>query len=354
MTHWKYSNGWNGIRPSSFGPAGVGAVLVWVLLHLGFCGTASADAGHAGQAGAFLRMGLGARALAMGGGTGALADDATTAYGNPAGLVFLEGRRAGLSLDAMALDRKLMSAGYAQPFGSRPDSGRTGGPMRAGFSLCWIGAVTDRIDGRDWDGNHTEMLTHVENAFAFSFALQPGPAVGIGFTAKVLWSVFPGLTDRNESMGATGVGFDAGVRIRPVRSFAFAFSAHDIHSRYTWDSQKMYERGSQTVSPFPLGIRASAAWTGWADRLTAVAQIEQRKVTDAEPARWLPVEASLGMECQPSAGLFLRAGVNREGVPFGFGIRRALLGRTTALDYAYVPESVAPRGRHAFTWSFFF
>jgi hypothetical protein len=348
MMHRRHS------RNGAFGPARPAAARVTVLFLLVCTGSVSAEVGRAGQAGAFLRMGLGARALAMGGGSGALAADATTAAGNPAGLVFLEGRHVGLSLDAMALDRKLMSAGYAQSFRSRADSGRTGGPMRAGFSLAWIGAVTDDIDGRDWDGNHTEMLTHVENAFLFSFALQPGPAVGIGFTAKVLWSVFPGLTDRNESMGATGVGFDAGVRIRPVRPLAFAFSVHDVHSRYTWDSQKMYERGSQTVSPFPLGFRASAAWTGWSDRLTAVAQVEQRKVTDADPARWLPAEASAGIEAEAAAGLFLRAGFNREGVPFGFGFRRAFLGRTTELDYAYVPDSAAPGGRHAFTWSFLF
>ncbi len=322
------------------------------LFGLAVSGAVSGETGCAGQAGAFLRMGLGARSLGMGGGTAALADDATAAYGNPAGLVFLEGRHIGVSMDAMSLDRKLMSAQYGQSFHGRPDSIRRTGPMAAGFALSWIGAVTGNIDGRDWDGNHTEDYTHVENAFQLSFALQPGPAVGIGFSAKVLWSVFPGLTDRNESMGATGVGFDAGIRIRPVRSLALAVSVHDLHSRYTWDSQKMYERGSQTVSPFPLGFRVSAAWKGWSDRLTAVGQIEQRKVTDADPDRWLPVEGSAGLEAEAASGLLLRAGINRDGFPFGFGVRRSLLGRITGLDYAYVPDSVAPGGRHAFTWSF--
>ena len=328
------------------------AVPAAMLLCLASCGSAAAETGRAGQAGAFLRMGLGARSLAMGGGTAALADDATAAYGNPAGLVFLEGRHIGVSMDAMSLDRKLMSAQYGQSFHGRQDSTRRGGPMAAGFALSWIGAVTGNIDGRDWDGNHTEDYTHVENAFQLSFALQPGPAVGIGFSAKVLWSVFPGLTDRDESMGATGVGFDAGIRIRPVRPLALAVSVHDLHSRYTWDSQKMYERGSQTVSPFPLGFRVSAAWKGWSDRLTAVCQIEQRKVTDTDPPRWLPAEGSAGLEAEAAPGLFLRAGVNREGFPFGFGFRRSLLGRVTGLDYAYAPDPVAPGGRHAFTWSF--
>jgi hypothetical protein len=50
------------------------------------------DTGRGGYAGSFLRIGLGARAMAMGGGSAAILNDAYSAYYNPAGLGYLNKR----------------------------------------------------------------------------------------------------------------------------------------------------------------------------------------------------------------------------------------------------------------------
>ena len=81
------------------------------------------DVGRGGDAGAFVRIGLGARAMGMGGGSVAIIDGANTAYYNPGGLGFIENRLATGSLHAMPLNRTLTYRGYAQPL-RKSESGR--------------------------------------------------------------------------------------------------------------------------------------------------------------------------------------------------------------------------------------
>jgi hypothetical protein len=360
----------------------------------------ASDAGRGGQAGAFLRLGAGARAMAMGGGTSALADDATAGYYNPAGLAFLEGKHVGFTLNSMALDRTLSCAGYAQSFGTtrtetrnyRPDFGPIGEhdtdpetdtatatdgdsvavsagqrkPMQAGFSIAWLGAGVDDIDGRDYDGNHTRKYSNWENAFYFSFAIKPNSVLSLGFSAKLLWSTFPRLTDTGKAMSATGLGFDLGAMVRPVPSVTLGVSIHDLRSRYTWDSQKMYERGSQTIARFPVGFSAGAAWRGFSGRILATAGMEQYKTVLENGSRFEPAALSAGIQAEPVRGVFVRAGIRggmqgglrsgpRDGeLTFGLGVSRTVFSKRTELDYAFVPDPVAPRGNHVFSWSLVF
>jgi hypothetical protein len=329
------------------------AAALCVLLALGLNVRAS-DVGRGGQAGSFLRIGVGARAMAMGGGSSALADDATAGYYNPAGLAFLKGRQAGFTLNTMALDRTLSHIAYAQSFGSDPDSTSPRRPMQAGFSVAWLGAGVDDIDGRDYDGNPTRMYSSLENAFYFSFAIKPGPALSVGFSAKLLWSTFPRMTDAGKAMSATGLGFDLGAMLKPVSSVTLGVTVHDLRSRTTWDSQKLYERGSQTTARFPLGFSAGAAWRGFSGRILATARLDQYQTLLENGSRYLPASFGLGVQAEPVPGLFLRAGLRDGDFTFGGGYSRAVFSKRTELDYAFVPDPVAPRGNHVFSWSFAF
>ncbi len=73
----------------------------------------SAFAESAGRAGAYLKMGVGARALGMGSAFTAMADDSTAAFWNPAGLARLEKSEASFMHADLTMDREYNFFNYA-------------------------------------------------------------------------------------------------------------------------------------------------------------------------------------------------------------------------------------------------
>lgn len=306
------------------------------------------DVGRGGQAGSFVRMGTGARILGMGGGGAALGDDAYAAIYNPAGLVFIQGKQVTASLSSMALDRKLHYIGYAQSLGKIPTAENVKSkrpPFRAGFALGWLSAGVDQIDARDFDGAQIGTLSMSEHAFYFSFAIQPAPFLGIGFSGKALYSRFPGILDDGGAMSSTGFGFDMGLSIRPLPSVSFGLVVQDLRSKYTWNSQDLYEQGTQTLDRFPRVMVAGVAFRPH-PRLLLNANIHKTALCPAV------FRGGIEAECLP--GLFLRGGYNEDALAAGGGYRLEWQGKRIQIDYAYVPDPVAPRGDHVFSWSFEF
>ncbi|MBI3039684.1 hypothetical protein HYY75_11685 [bacterium] len=80
----------------------------FMTLMTGFCYAESA-----GRAGAFLKLGVGARALGMGSAFTAVSDDSTAAFWNPAGLALLEKPEASFMHANLTLDRKYNFFNYA-------------------------------------------------------------------------------------------------------------------------------------------------------------------------------------------------------------------------------------------------
>ena len=299
------------------------------------------DVGRGGYAGSFLRMGLGARGLAMGGGSVALTDDGCVTYYNPAGLVFLPGRWFTATLNTMSLDRRLIYAGYAQPIG-----GEEKGLLRGGFSAGWLCAGVSDIDARDFSGNDIGTLSSWEHCFYFSFALNPAPPIAIGVSGKYLYNRLPEITDEGNALSAKGFGFDIGIAVRPVHFVTVGFTIRDLRSKYTWDSQALYERGTQTVDQFPKIMRAGVGIKAWSNRITIG--------FDMEKIEYLPWKAFVGLEAEGYKGIYLRGGLRGSDFTFGGGYQYSLAGKVIHLDYAFVPDPVTPRANHVFTWSFVF
>ncbi|MFZ0389039.1 MAG: hypothetical protein WAN36_01165, partial [Calditrichia bacterium] len=83
--------------------------------------------GNGGYAGAYLRLGLGARAISMGNAQTATPEHPLGFFYNPAGVPFLEKRAAAFSYNFMSLDRRFLFAGFSTPL--KP---------HAGVSVGWI------------------------------------------------------------------------------------------------------------------------------------------------------------------------------------------------------------------------
>jgi len=315
------------------------ALLLSTVLH-------AAETGRGGYAGNFLRMGLCARSMAMGGGSVAVTDDGSVAYYNPGGLVFLEGKWVTASLNTMALDRAVYYVGYAQSLGGKNPKNDKKGLLKGGLSVGWLSAGVQGIDARNFNGEDIGTLSFEEHCFYFSFALNPAPFLAFGFNGKLLYSQFPDLADDGSALGSTGLGFDIGVIVRPIQSLRIGVTIRDMHARYTWDSQEIYEKGTQTIDHFPQVYRAGIAWYGLNSRLILTADIEQVKKC--------PAVYMAGLEYRVYDGICLRSGLKSGDLTFGGGYRTNVFSKSTRIDYAYAPDSVAPRGNHIFTWSFIF
>ena len=154
------------------------------ILALSFAGNTGVRAQGA-SAGSFLRVGVGARAKAMGGAYSALASGVEASYYNPAGLPFLEKKEVLASYRFLSLDRQFSFVGFATHI--RPKvAGSGSGALNGGFALAWLRAGVDNIDGRNSDGKRFDSLSNSENAFMFAFALNPFERFAFGLSVKVL------------------------------------------------------------------------------------------------------------------------------------------------------------------------
>ena len=322
--------------------------LIWIVsILLIFGSVRSEETGRGGYAGSFLRMGIGARALGMGDGSVALAEDGYTAYYNPAALVFLKNRWFSATCQLMALDRYQYYIGYSQAFQGKSTGSDKRGLMRGGFSVGWLSTGVNHIDARDFDGNAIGELSHNEHCFFFSFALNPDPHLAIGFSGKLLWNRFPGITDEGDAISATGFGFDIGVLVKPLDNVSVGLTVRDLRSGYTWDTQNLWVgEGSQTTNTFLRVVRGGVSWKLLSNHLMLNG--------DLEKIEYWPVRAVAGIQYEPVDGVFLRTGLRGKAISFGGGYRFAWVKKLFQMDYAYVPDSVAPSANHVFTWSFIF
>ncbi|MGM0607680.1 MAG: hypothetical protein ACQESP_04580 [Candidatus Muiribacteriota bacterium] len=103
-----------------------------------------------GQAGAYLRMGIGARALGMGGAFVAVSDDAYAAYWNPAGLAKLEATQSSFMHARLKMDRNFDFINYIDKNNEKNSA--------LGFSIAKFG-VDNIPETRIWRLDENNRLT---------------------------------------------------------------------------------------------------------------------------------------------------------------------------------------------------
>ncbi len=300
-----------------------------------------------GYAGAFLRLGVGAETVALGEALTAATNQGYTLLFNPAGLTRLDHRQLRASYALLSLDRKLTYLGFATSVGPEPGRNRASGEKakpRAGIGLGWVYAGVDNIDGRDFDGRPTGMLSNSENAFYFGFGMQPHRLVSVGLAGKILYNRFPGVTETDGALTARGFGVDVGVLVGPFGGLTVGAVVRDINSRYTWNTEHVWEHGTTTVDRFPRVWRFGAAYHLLEGRVLLLAQVEDSDVGDPR--------LQLGAEWEAVRGVLFRAGLRGSAPSFGLGFSRPLLGRRVTLNYAvFSSNSAAPRVDHWLGWA---
>jgi hypothetical protein len=251
----------------------------------------------------YLRMGVGARALGMGGAFTAIADDATAAYWNPAGLVKIEHIEATFQYAAnMSVDRNLNYFAYTQWLGV------------GGLGISWLNAGMDDFTKTDDEGTVLGSGDYGDNAIMFSYGMEAGDLM-LGGTAKVLHQDIFGETE-------TGFGVDLGGMFEVTDNVTAGLMIRDIGSQF----------GDVDV---PLNWRFGTGVTAMDDRLIVGMDID--KTQDLDKFK-IHLGAEYGMEVHPEYSVFFRSGFNGvedQAFTAGLGIRVPYM----QFDYTYITEA---------------
>ncbi len=298
-----------------------------------------AGEGSGGYAGAFLRMGLVPRAQAMGDAYVAVPEGACAGMYNPAAVALLQGPEVAVAAGVLGLDRSLFVLGFSLPI--RP---KGAGAMDGGLGLTWVHAGVDNIDGRDSDGVPMGTFSNSENAFALSFALRPHRLVSVGITGAILYSRLPGVTRDDGVLTTSGVGISVGAVVLPLPRLTMGLAVNNINAKYTWNTEKVYERGTSTVDRYPVSVRLGASHRFAQGRVLTSVELERSEK--------LGTRYRVGLEAALAKQLALRGGIDHGRLRVGLGLALPVLGRHTGLDYAYLATVDGLNADHMLAWVF--
>jgi len=148
----------------------------------------------------FMKLGVGARPVAMGGAFTAVADDVNVLFWNPAGLALNSTFGADLTLMRLLPSVSYSSAGLVAPIGRRFGLGAAGGYLSASDTR------------RDEHGRELGTFGLSDFVIGPGFGWQPLKDLGIGLAARYVASAI-------DSFHAYAFSFDGGVMYQPVRYF---------------------------------------------------------------------------------------------------------------------------------------
>jgi hypothetical protein len=168
----------------------------------------AADAGDVGLD--FLKIGVGARAAAMGDAYVAVAQDASALYWNPAGIANTPDLELHASHNEWISDVRYEYVAAVQ--------GLRGHAVGAHVALLHMG----KFDGRDGDGNFTETFRAYDFFAGAAYARRISKDIEVGVGGKLLYS-------RIHDYDAVGFATDLGIRYRtPLRGLTLAATATNL------------------------------------------------------------------------------------------------------------------------------
>ncbi|GIX06846.1 MAG: hypothetical protein KatS3mg115_1249 [Candidatus Poribacteria bacterium] len=331
----------------------MGRPKLWGTIGLLLLGAAAlADEGS--YAAEFLTVGVGARAAAMGEAAVAIAEDATAAYWNPAGL--------------MGVPAYAFAAQHADLFQSGGGAVLTRGLAQYNFlnlvlpfrdqerlAISWVRLSVDEIprvtfqddngDGilgtyRDRNGNGrkdpgeyyvdtptvAETFSNSDNALLISWARPIGSRLSIGVTGKwIRQSVF--------TYSGIGVGLDLGARYALSKHVVLGLSLQDLFgTRIRWNTPARPGFVLPTNPRLGAGIRLPFRRLL---TLTLAADLDGRRTVqrtaEESPSRW-----HAGMELTLLRVASLRVGYDAGAVTAGAGFRIPIQRAVFEVDYAFM------------------
>lgn len=272
---------------------------------------ASARAVGVGTTGAqFLKVGIGARPLAMGNAFSALPDDANAINWNPGALGTIKERNATASYSSLFKDQNQGFVAYAHPMEQEM------GTLALGLNYLTVSKIEKRAgDTEDPDS------TFSNQNFALSLSYgkaEVAPGVSLGGNLKYVRVSL-------DSFSGNAVALDVGGLYKtPVDNLTAGLSVQNLGTKIGPD-------------PLPLAFKGGAAYKMFEQKLALAADVDwlavdQRAYLDLGAEYW--VQKILAVR----AGYQLGRGRDQLGSSLvGFGAGMGIKHERFSLDYAFVP-----------------
>ena len=303
----------------------------------------SALAQDGGYAGSELRLGLGARAVALGEAFAAVADDGSASFFNPAGAAWIEKKMFSASYRVLEFDRRQGYLSLIFPL-----------QKEAGIGFFWVHSSIGEIMGRDDIGQPTGELNDHQNLFGFNFGKRFTKRFSLGANIKYLQKVVVGVS-------AYSVAFDLGTQYKfknfqmgntaiPLAGLKIGAAVENIFARLSFNSNKYYGQfgsaGNTTTDTLPLNFRTGASYL-YREQLLVTLDVEKNSKQKAF--------FHAGGEYTFRKILALRTGYSHGQVSFGAGVRQPISPKQALrLDYAFKASPISERGDHLFSLQFEF
>jgi hypothetical protein len=302
---------------------------------------ADAATGVAKYAGEFMSLGVGGRALGMGGAFVALANDVTAGYWNPAGLSHINYPQATLMHDEQF--GSLVNYDYgavALPFGPNASWGlsviRLGVddiPDTRNAGVDVNGNVTyDPNQFSRIDPNRVSYFNAADWAFYLTYSKKQSDEFSYGANVKIIRRE---LGDNS----ATGIGFDVGLWYTPFENLVLGANLQDVTTTFlAWDTGT-----NELISPnFKLGSAYFIEAFGgrFAPAVDFDIRFENRRYASTVNVGPVSLDLHTGLEYQAKNLIALRVGYSDvKQLTFGAGVRLPKLN----IDYTFARFSVADR-----------
>lgn len=270
-----------------------------------FAGVNDTKGSNGGQPGSFLTMGVGVRALSMGGAYSAVAGDVSSSYWNPAQLGYLRFAQAEFSSMDMLLDRRLTTMTGAMPLGRLFTVG-----------MSWQGFSVNDIEARVGDSVEPDSRFGArQNAFVLSFGSAFSQAFAIGGSVKYLTHDFSDATAR-------GVGLDLGLSVGLTDWFRLGFVGQNLTAGYSWNS----------------GIHETIPATG---RIGGALELKGLTLTsDFIMTAQRSNKLAIGMELRLLSAFPVRLGLNGNQLFAGFGFNSSIGNQIIQIDYGFTNNEI--------------
>jgi hypothetical protein len=296
-------------------------------------------AAEAGQPGAYLRAGVGARAAAMGNAYAALAEGPDAVVWNPAGLAL--SRRPGLAstYNLLSLGRQFSYAGLVlawEPQNS-PATPLASFPMAinrsvGAWGLGWLSfSLGNDFEGRVADTSSYYTFGDRQSAYLLSHGRALLPWLAVGGTFKLYERVL-------ERYSARGQGLDLGILMLLGENIRLGVTSGDLFANLRWNTE--FE------DKFPAQIRANLAAFTWKRRLTITGQVES--------VEGKQVSLGAGAELKLFQVLNGRVGWQKDGPTFGGGLSLDLAQIHGQVDYAFLPDPLRQGDAQRFSLEIYF